>query len=69
MLAVAGAFLASPGSQSFGLSPCVSSIVPSHCLIPDRLPEGVVTFMFSVEMSMLGFLMTVLTSSGHGQDP
>ena len=47
MLAVEGAFHAGPGLQSCGLSRCISFIFPSHCLIPERLPDGVVTFMFS----------------------
>src|SRR5712672_3010862 len=47
MLAVEGAFHAGPGLQSCGLSRCISFIFPSQCLIPERLPDGVVTFMFS----------------------
>ena len=47
MLAVEGAFHAGPGLQFCGLSRCVSFIFPSHCLIPERLPDGVVAFMFS----------------------
>ena len=53
MVGVEGAFPAGTALQSCALSCCVSFALPNHSPIPDRLPEGLVTFMFSVKMSML----------------